>query len=248
MKTSDLIKQTYFFLPPPCILGSTIFFKLELKFMPQWYVFDWFLLLVFCLCWEKCRSNYNGFLINHKGSHSQKIGWLNCGLVSSLSSGTLVVKELPFRYFHFLDQAKKIVHISKVKITRRRHHNIKQKSNQILICWLTRDSLEAFEFSHHACCYFVCVKILINSLNWFLWQTFQSQHNISFCHSACFKTKIKVETTLVATGSPFLPLLDTPPLFADNEICQRRGLLEKLEKPFPSGIKVWSNFVLVQKS
>ena len=63
----------------------------------------------------------------------------------------------------------------------------------------------------------------------------------------CFKTKIKVETTLVATGSPILPLLDTPPLFADNEICQRRGLLEKLEKPFPSGIKVWSNFLLVQK-
>ena len=76
---------------------------------------------------------------------------------------------------------------------------------------------------------------------------FQSQYNIYFCHSVCFKTKIKVETTLVATGSPFLPLLDTPPLFADNEICQRRVLLEKLKKPYPSGIKVWSNSVLVQK-
>ena len=50
-----------------------------------------------------------------------------------------------------------------------------------------------------------------------------------------------METTLVATGSPFLPFS------TDNEICQRRVLLEKLEKPFPSGIKVWSNFVLVQK-
>ena len=56
-----------------------------------------------------------------------------------------------------------------------------------------------------------------------------------------------METALVATGSPFLPLLHAPPSFADNEICQRRVVLEKQEKLFPSGIKVWSHFVLVQK-
>ena len=63
----------------------------------------------------------------------------------------------------------------------------------------------------------------------------------------CFKQELKWKQHYLPLVLPSSLYYLHLPFSTDNEICQRRVLLEKLEKPFPSGIKVWSNFVQCKK-